>query len=271
MTSSPDVSSDLPTPNSGTAERVTVSHVDKFYGDTPILRELTLEVSRGEVVVIIGASGSGKTTLLRCIAGLEPIQSGHIDVFGVPVNRAWELKGEVGFVFQHFNLFPHMTALANVGLALRKVQKLSRGEAKTRAVEALSLVGMDSFAGVRPRRLSGGQQQRVAIARSLAMSPRLMLFDEPTSALDRELVREVLGAMQDLARQHMTMIVVSHELAFAEQVAHRLVYMDEGRVVEEGTPDAVLHNPQHERTRRFLGQITIDLENSKAEDAGAEE
>jgi ABC-type polar amino acid transport system ATPase subunit len=246
--------------NLGGAEKVVVGNVDKFYDDTPILRELNLEVSRGEVVVVIGASGSGKTTLLRCIAGLEPIQSGYIDVFGVPVHRAWELKGEVGFVFQHFNLFPHMTALANVSLALRKVLKMSRREAKTRALEALSLVGMDSFAGVRPRRLSGGQQQRVAIARSLAMSPRLMLFDEPTSALDRELVREVLAAMQELARQHMTMIVVSHELAFAEQVAHRLVYLDEGRVVEQGPPQDVLHRPKQERTRRFLGQITIDLE-----------
>lgn len=264
----PDVSNKEPLRHLGDAERISVANVDKFYGDTPILRELSLEVARGEVVVVIGASGSGKTTLLRCIAGLEPIQSGRIDIFGVPVHRAWELKGDVGFVFQHFNLFPHMTALANVSLALRKVLKISRGEAKARALEALSLVGMDSFAGVRPRRLSGGQQQRVAIARSLAMSPRLMLFDEPTSALDRELVREVLTAMQELARQHMTMIVVSHELAFAEQVAHRLVYMDEGRVVEQGSPQAVLHHPTQERTRQFLGQITIDLEAADGEATG---
>ena len=176
------------------------------------------------------------------------------------MRRAWELHGEVGFVFQHFNLFPHMTALDNVRLALLKVRGISRSQARLEALEALSLVGMDRFAGARPGRLSGGQQQRVAIARSLAMKPRLMLFDEATSALDRELVREVLAVMKDLAEQHMTMIIVSHELSFAEQVAHRIVYMDEGQIVEQGDPHQILHRPSHERTREFLGQITFDLD-----------
>ncbi|MGZ4416331.1 MAG: amino acid ABC transporter ATP-binding protein [Gaiellaceae bacterium] len=245
-------------------ERVTISNVEKSYGDTPVLRGVSLDVMRREVVVIIGASGSGKTTLLRCIAGLEPIQSGSIDIFGTPVHRAWELHGEVGFVFQHFNLFPHMTAVDNVKLALVKVRGLRRAEARSQALEALRLVGMESFASARPARLSGGQQQRVAIARSLAMNPRLMLFDEATSALDRELVREVLGVMKDLAEQHMTMIVVSHELAFAEQVANRVVYMDDGQIVEAGTPEEVLHRPKMARTRAFLGQITIDLQDDDA-------
>ncbi len=247
-------------PRSVDADRVVVDTVAKSFGDTPVLRGVSLEVERQEVVVIIGASGSGKTTLLRCIAGLEPIQSGRIVIFGAPVRRAWELHGEVGFVFQHFNLFPHMTALDNVKLALMKVRGLSRSQARLEALEALSLVGMDRFARARPARLSGGQQQRVAIARSLAMKPQLMLFDEATSALDRELVREVLAVMKRLAEQHMTMIIVSHELAFAEQVAHRLVYMDEGQIIEQGDPHEVLHRPKNERTRTFLGQITFDLE-----------
>jgi ABC-type polar amino acid transport system ATPase subunit len=247
-------------------ERVVISAVAKAYGTSEILRGVSLDVARGEVVVIIGASGSGKTTLLRCVAGLEPIQGGHIHVFGTPVRNTWRLHGEVGFVFQHFNLFPQMTALENVMLALVKVRKLRRGEAREQARESLRLVGMDTFADARPARLSGGQQQRVAIARSLAMQPKLMLFDEATSALDRELVREVLAVMQRLAEQHMTMMVVSHELAFAEQVAHRVVYMDQGEIVEMGPPDELLHRPAKPRTREFLGQITIDLQDS-AEDA----
>jgi ABC-type polar amino acid transport system ATPase subunit len=241
-------------------ERVVVDAVAKRYGDTPVLRGVSLDVERQEVVVVIGASGSGKTTLLRCIAGLEPIQAGRISIFGRSVRRAWELHGEVGFVFQHFNLFPHMTALENVRLALVKVRGMSRSKARDEAMSALSLVGMDRFAGARPARLSGGQQQRVAIARSLAMKPQLMLFDEATSALDRELVREVLEVIRGLAEQHMTMIIVTHELGFAEQVAHRIVFMDEGQIVEQGRPGELLHRPQHERTRTFLGKITLDLD-----------
>ena len=228
----------------------------------------SLEVERQEVVVIIGASGSGKTTLLRCIAGLEPIQSGRIVIFGRPVRRAWQLHGEVGFVFQHFNLFPQMTGAENVLPVLAAARGISRSQARAEALEALRLVGMDKPADARPARLSGGQQQRVAIARSLAMKPRLMLFDEATSALDRELVREVLAVMQDLAAQHMTMIIVSHELAFAEQVAHRIVYMDEGQIIEQGDPHEVLHRPKNERTRTFLGQITFDLEGELEGEAG---
>jgi polar amino acid transport system ATP-binding protein len=233
--------------------------VHKWYGDAEILRGVDMQVEKGEVVVVIGPSGSGKTTLLRCLAGLEPIQSGRIDVFGTPVHHVWELGGEVGFVFQHFNLFPHKTALDNVMLALVKVRRMRRAPAREHALECLRLVGMHDYADARPSRLSGGQQQRVAIARSLAMNPRLMLFDEVTSALDRELVREVLTVMQMLAEQHMTMVVVTHELAFAELAAHRVIFMDEGVIVEEGPPADVLHNPRMERTRRFLGQITFDL------------
>jgi ABC-type polar amino acid transport system ATPase subunit len=240
-------------------DRVVVSAVAKSYGTVEILRGVSLDVTRGEVVVIIGASGSGKTTLLRCVAGLEPIQGGQIHVFGTPVRNTWRLHGEVGFVFQHFNLFPQMTALENVMLALVKVRKMKRRDARELARESLRMVGMDTFADARPARLSGGQQQRVAIARSLAMKPKLMLFDEATSALDRELVREVLAVMQQLAEQHMTMMVVSHELAFAESVAHRVVYMDQGEIVEIGKPDELLHRPTKARTREFLGQITIDL------------
>lgn len=247
------------------SERVVISAVAKSYGTSEILRGVSLDVARGEVVVIIGASGSGKTTLLRCVAGLEPIQGGQIHVFGTPVRNTWRLHGEVGFVFQHFNLFPQMTALENVMLALVKVRKLKRRDAREQARESLRLVGMDTFADARPARLSGGQQQRVAIARSLAMKPKLMLFDEATSALDRELVREVLAVMRRLAEQHMTMMVVSHELAFAEQVAHRVVYMDEGEIVEMGKPEELLHRPLMPRTREFLGQITIDLQDSPEE------
>ena len=246
-------------------ERVVMRAVEKSYGTSEILRGVSLEVARGEVVVIIGSSGSGKTTLLRCVAGLEPIQGGEIHVFGARVRNTWNLHGEVGFVFQHFNLFPQMTALENVMLALVKVRKMRRGPARELARESLALVGMDAFADARPARLSGGQQQRVAIARSLAMKPTLMLFDEATSALDRELVREVLAVMQKLAEQHMTMMVVSHELAFAEQVAHRVVYMDEGEIVEMGTAEEVLHRPVKPRTREFLGQITIDLHETAEE------
>jgi ABC-type polar amino acid transport system ATPase subunit len=211
-------------------------------------------------VVIIGPSGSGKTTLLRCLAGLEEIQSGEIYVFGDRVTHAWKLGGEVGFVFQQFNLFPHMTALQNVMLALQKVRRMDRDAARKLAIEMLEKVGLADKADARPSKLSGGQQQRVAIARSLAMRPRLMLFDEVTSALDRELVGEVLLTMEQLAEQGMTMVVVTHELSFAEQAADRIVLMDKGQIVEQGPPSQLLHDPQHARTRQFLGQISAGLE-----------
>jgi polar amino acid transport system ATP-binding protein len=243
-----------PTSN-GAADRIEISGVEKQYGDVPILRGVSLTVERAEVVVIVGPSGSGKTTLLRCVGGLEPIQGGTISVFGERVTHVWKLAGRIGFVFQQFNLFPHRTALGNIELPLRKARGASADEARRIGLEMLDRVGLEAAADKRPSQLSGGQQQRVAIARSLAMSPKVMLFDEVTSALDRELVGEVLATMKQLAEEGMTMLVVTHELAFAEQVADRVVFMDDGQIVEMGPPAQVLHFPDHERTRRFLGQV----------------
>jgi ABC-type polar amino acid transport system ATPase subunit len=243
-----------PPPN---ADAVYLMDVHKRFGALEVLAGVSLEVTRGEVVVVIGPSGSGKTTLLRCVAGLEPIQKGDIYVFGDRVTEAWKLKGEVGYVFQQFNLFPHMTAVQNVMLPLRLVRRMSRKEAKELALKTLDSVGLKEKADSRPQKLSGGQQQRVAIARSLAMRPKVMLFDEVTSALDRELVAEVLLTMKRLAEQGMTMVVVTHELSFAEQVADRLIFMDQARIVEQGKPAQVLHHPQNPRTQRFLGQLEM--------------
>lgn len=240
-------------------DRVVFRHVHKWFGSLEILAGVDLEINEGEVVVIIGPSGSGKTTVLRCLAGLEEIQSGEIYVFGHRVTQVWKLGGEVGFVFQQFNLFPHMTALQNVMLALQKARGMDKAAARNLALEMLDKVGLADKADARPTRLSGGQQQRVAIARSLAVQPKLMLFDEVTSALDRELVAEVLRTMKQLAEQGMTMVVVTHELSFAEQVADRLVFMDKGQIVEQGPPAQLLRNPQQERTRQFLGKILVDL------------
>jgi ABC-type polar amino acid transport system ATPase subunit len=220
---------------------------------------VNLQVRKSEVVVIIGRSGSGKTTLLRCIAGLESADEGSIHVFGKRIWDPWSLRGEIGFVFQHFNLFPHKTALENVMLALRKVRRLSTAEAQRVALEMLERVGLTDKALSRPSKLSGGQQQRVAIARALAMRPKLMLFDEPTSALDRELVAEVLRVMEHLAEEGMTMIVVSHEFIFAGQVADRVIFVDGGQIVEEGPPTQVLKEPRSPRTRQFLGLITPEM------------
>lgn len=241
------------------ANLVVLRRVHKQFGSLEVLAGVDLEVNEGEVVVIIGPSGSGKTTVLRCLAGLEEIQSGEIYVFGHRVTHVWKLGGEVGFVFQQFNLFPHMTVLQNVTLALRKARGMNREAARKIALEMLDKVGLADKAEARPSQLSGGQQQRVAIARSLAMQPKLMLFDEVTSALDRELVEEVLRTMEQLAEQGMTMVVVTHELSFAEQVADRIVFMDKGQIVEQGPPTQLLHHPQHERTRQFLGKISHDL------------
>jgi ABC-type polar amino acid transport system ATPase subunit len=240
-------------------DRVIFRRVHKWFGSLEVLAGVDLEVNEGEVVVIIGPSGSGKTTVLRCLAGLEEIQSGEIYVFGHQVTHAWKLGGEVGFVFQQFNLFPHMTALQNVMLALRKARRMDQEAARKLALAMLDKVGLADKADARPSRLSGGQQQRVAIARSLAMQPKLMLFDEVTSALDRELVAEVLRTMKQLAEQGMTMVVVTHELSFAEQVADRLIFMDKGQIVEQGPPAQLLHHPHHERTRQFLGKISVEL------------
>ena len=233
--------------------------VVKRFGAHEVLREVDLTVRTGEKVVIIGASGSGKSTLLRCINGLEPIQAGTIVVDGIQLGRRGtdirRVRQEVGFVFQQFNLFPHMSALRNVALALERVRGRGRDEAEAAALEQLARVGLADKARARPAELSGGQQQRVAIARSLALRPRVMLFDEPTSALDPELVNEVLDVIRDVARAGMTIVLVTHEMRFARQIADRVVYMDEGRIVEEGAPDRLFDRPRHPRTVTFLSKV----------------
>jgi len=243
--------------------------VHKKYGHLEVLRGLTMDVGRGEVVVVIGPSGSGKSTLLRCINHLERLDSGHIYVDDALVGyrenngklvedsepEIARKRAEIGLVFQRFNLFPHLTALGNVIEAPVHVLKVPRKEAEQFGRELLARVGLSEKAGVHPAKLSGGQQQRVAIARALAMRPKLMLFDEPTSALDPELVGEVLDVIKGLAQDGMTMIVVTHEMGFAREVARRAVFMDEGAIVEEGTPTELLLSPQQERTKAFLSRI----------------
>jgi polar amino acid transport system ATP-binding protein len=243
--------------------------VHKRFGRLEVLKGVTLEVGRGEVMCMLGPSGSGKSTFLRCINHLEKINAGRLSVDGELVGyresgaKLHELherditrkRAEIGMVFQHFNLFPHMTALENVTLAPIRVLGLSREEARKRAEQLLSRVGLGDKLDTYPVALSGGQQQRVAIARALAMEPKLMLFDEPTSALDPELVGDVLDAMRQLARDGMTMIVVTHETGFAREVGDTVVFMDDGIVVESGTPEQVLSNPREERTRAFLSKV----------------
>jgi ABC-type polar amino acid transport system ATPase subunit len=238
---------------------VSIEHVVKDFGSLRVLDDISLRVEPGERVVIIGPSGSGKSTLLRCINGLEPINSGRVVVDGdivgdrhVPIAR---IRAEVGMVFQQFNLFPHKTVLDNITLAPIRVRKLSQSEARDQALDLLKRVGLPDRARDYPARLSGGQQQRVAIARALAMRPKVMLFDEPTSALDPELVGEVLEVMRDLARDGMTMIVVTHEMAFAEDVADEVVVLDHGAIVEQGPPSRVLRNPETARARAFLSRL----------------
>jgi polar amino acid transport system ATP-binding protein len=231
--------------------------VRKSFGDNLVLDGIDLDVASGEVLVIIGPSGSGKSTLLRCVNLLEPIQAGQITFEGEVITGKGvdvsAVRQRIGIVFQQFNLFPHLTVMDNLTLAARRIRKLPRKEAENRARELLELVGLPEKAGQHPHQLSGGQQQRVAIARALMMSPRVVLFDEVTSALDPELVGEVLVVMRDLARGHgMTMLVVTHEMQFAREVGDRVVFMDDGRIVEQGKPARVLDNPQEERTRRFL-------------------
>jgi putative glutamine transport system ATP-binding protein len=234
-------------------------NVSKSFGDFEVLKGIDFSVEEGEVVVIIGPSGSGKSTLLRCINALEDISSGELIVDGIQVHDRKadlnRLRTEIGFVFQQFNLYPHMTVAENIMLAPMKVRKLSRKEAEERCMRLLERVGIPEQAGKYPENLSGGQQQRVAIARALAMEPRIMLFDEPTSALDPEMINEVLEVMVDLARGGMTMVVVTHEMGFARRVADRVVFMDEGRILEEGPPEHFFENPENERTRRFLDRI----------------
>jgi polar amino acid transport system ATP-binding protein len=243
--------------------------VHKSFGKLEVLRGLHMEVARGELVVVIGPSGSGKSTLLRCINHLERLDFGYIYVDGALVGyreRDGKLiedsepeiarkRAEIGLVFQRFNLFPHLTALGNVIEAPIHVQHVPRAQAEDLGRELLARVGLSEKADVHPSRLSGGQQQRVAIARALAMRPKLMLFDEPTSALDPELVGDVLDVMKGLAKDGMTMIVVTHEMGFAREVADRIAFMDQGVIVEEGPPNDIIRNPQHERTKVFLSRI----------------
>ncbi len=235
--------------------------VNKWFGPLHVLNDINLHVDVGQVVVVCGPSGSGKSTLIRCINKLEPIQKGEIVVDGMslgsPATDITKLRAEVGMVFQQFNLYPHMTALQNISLAPLKVRKLSREEAGRIARDLLAKVGIPEKADQYPAQLSGGQQQRVAIARALAMQPKILLFDEPTSALDPEMINEVLDVMVSLAREGMTMIVVTHEMGFAKKVSHRIIFMDEGRIVEEGAPHAFFANPKEERTRTFLSKILV--------------
>ena len=231
--------------------------VRKSFGDNLVLDGIDLEVTSGEVLVIIGPSGSGKSTLLRCVNLLEPIQAGSITFEGEEITGKGvdvsAVRQRIGIVFQQFNLFPHLTVMDNLTLAARRIRKLPRAEAENRARELLGVVGLPEKAHQHPHQLSGGQQQRVAIARALMMSPKVVLFDEVTSALDPELVGEVLVVMRDLARGHgVTMLVVTHEMQFAREVGDRLVFMDGGKIVEEGRPADILDNPREERTRRFL-------------------
>jgi polar amino acid transport system ATP-binding protein len=239
---------------------VRIENLKKNFGSLEVLRDVDLEVRRGEVVVILGPSGSGKSTLLRCVNRLEQPTGGKIFFEDVeltdPKTNINEVREHIGMVFQQFNLFPHLTAKGNVMLAQQKVLKRSKRDAERIALEKLERVGLDDKVDYFPSQLSGGQQQRVAIARALAMDPHVMLFDEATSALDPELVRGVLDVMRELAKAGMTMMVVTHEMGFARDVADRVVFMDDGVVVEEGTPAQVFDNPQNERTKDFLGHIT---------------
>lgn len=232
----------------------------KSFGADPILRGIDLSVARGEMVFVLGPSGSGKSTMLRCCNRLEEPDSGEIFVEGKPITGTGvDLNGmrqRIGMVFQSFNLYPHLTALGNVTLAMRRVQKKPRAEAETRALDALDRVGLKAKADSYPAQLSGGQQQRVAIARAMALEPSVMLFDEPTSALDPELVGDVLAVMREVRAEGMAMLVVSHEMKFAREAADRVVFVDGGVIVEQGTPEEVFERPREARTRAFLGRIS---------------
>jgi ABC-type polar amino acid transport system ATPase subunit len=241
------------------APAIVFRDVNKWFGKLHVLRDINLAIGAGEVVVVCGPSGSGKSTLIRCVNGLERVQAGDIVVLGDSVTKRGvnlpALRTRVGMVFQSFNLFPHMTTLQNIMLAPMKVRRLSRAEAEKTARALLERVGLREKSDNYPANLSGGQQQRVAIARALAMQPKIMLFDEPTSALDPEMINEVLDVMTALAREGMTMMCVTHEMGFARRVAHRVVFMDEGQVVEEGTPQEFFAAPKSDRGKQFLSKI----------------
>ena len=238
---------------------IVISGVNKWYGNFHALKDIELSVRMGERIVICGPSGSGKSTLIRCINRLEEHQQGHIFVEGIELTddmkKIDEIRREVGMVFQHFNLFPHLTVLQNLTLAPIWVRKMPKKEAEELAIHYLKRVKIPEQANKYPGQLSGGQQQRVAIARSLCMNPKIMLFDEPTSALDPEMIKEVLEVMVDLAQSGMTMLCVTHEMAFARQVANRIIFMDKGQIVEQNSPKEFFDNPKNERTRLFLSQI----------------
>lgn len=238
---------------------INVRHLNKFFGDHQVLTDINVDIHSQEVVVVIGPSGSGKSTLLRCLNLLEQPQSGEIIIEGTSLmnknTRINDIRTEVGMVFQQFNLFPHKTVIENIMLAPVQVRKWPEDKAREKALELLQKVGLSEKAEVYPASLSGGQSQRVAIARALAMEPKIMLFDEPTSALDPEMVGEVLAVMKDLAREGMTMVVVTHEMGFAREVGDRVLFMEQGVVVEEGVPEQLFGSPSHERTREFLSKV----------------
>ncbi|MCQ2009613.1 MAG: amino acid ABC transporter ATP-binding protein [Sporolactobacillus sp.] len=238
---------------------IKVEDLKKSFGDNEVLKKINLEVEKQQVVVVIGPSGSGKSTLLRCINLLESITSGHVYIEGTDIAdkkaNINQIRQDVGMVFQQFNLFPHMTVLDNIMIAPLKVKKVSREQAKTKAMELLGKVGLAEKANAYPDSLSGGQKQRIAIARALAMEPKMMLFDEPTSALDPEMVGEVLDVMKQLAKDGMTMVVVTHEMGFAREVGDRVIFMDGGYIVEENEPNQLFEHPQEERTQAFLSKV----------------
>ena len=237
---------------------ISVEHLHKVFGELEVLKDISFTVAPGEVVCVIGPSGYGKSTLLRCLNKLETTQGGEITVLGQKLHEVKNINAyreNIGMVFQHFNLFPNYTVKENVTLAPVMLKKMTKAEAEKKAHELLELVGLDSKADVYPVTLSGGQKQRVAIARALAMNPKIMLFDEPTSALDPEMVGEVLDVMKKLASEGMTMVVVTHEMGFAREVANRVIFMEDGYIVEENTPEEMFKNPKSERCRKFLSSV----------------
>ncbi len=240
---------------------IQIKDMSKWYGDFQVLKDITEEIKQGQTVVVCGPSGSGKSTLLRCINGLEPFQKGEIFVDGVsvsdPATNLYKLRTEIGMVFQRFELYPHMTAIQNITLAPMKARSKPRKEAEAKAMELLQRVGIPDKAHEYPANLSGGQQQRVAIARSLVMEPKIMMFDEPTSALDPEMIKEVLDVMIGLSKGGMTMIVVTHEMGFAREVSDEIIFMDEGMIIERGTDISFFQKPKNPRTKEFLDKILI--------------
>ena len=240
---------------------ISMTDINKFYDDFHVLKGINFSVKKGEIVVVCGPSGSGKSTLIRCINGLEDIDDGSIIVDDIDIHASkknlQEIRSEVGMVFQHFNLFPHLTILENITIAQTLVKKTTKGEASKIAMELLKKVKLEHKADSYPSDLSGGQKQRVAIARSLAMKPKVILFDEPTSALDPETIGDVLSVMKDLAKEDFTIVCVTHEMGFAKEVGDRIVFMDEGVIVEEATPDEFFNNPKSPRAKKFLNEILV--------------